>query len=106
MDRHEELREINEQRKQLIQRQKELLRELNDSKGDRVEAKKALAGKVKQVNEDKAALRKSLAGMKYVLKSKNTSHITIYVDNLSSSVACLLKDLRDFSRTVERMEDL
>lgn len=106
MDKRQELTEINQQRKELVRRQKELLRELNDSKGERVEAKKIIAEKRKAALASKVMLRSLLADMKEALKSKDSAEINSYIETLAGVCAGLLKLLEEFSANIATHEEL
>ena len=106
MNKRQELVEINQQRKALVKRQKELLRELHENKGSQVEAKKILSEKRKIALAYKTQLRTLLGKMKETMKSKDSAEVNNYADELSGACHQLLGHLRALSADIAEQEDL
>jgi len=106
MDKRQELIEINQQRKALVKRQKELLKELHESKGDRVQAKKNLAEKRKTALAYKTQLRSLLGKMKEISKSKDSAEINEYTEAMTAACELLLNSLKEFAEDTALQEDL
>ena len=102
----QELTEINQQRKALVKRQKELLRELHENKGSQVEAKKILSEKRKIALAYKTQLRTLLGKTKELLKSKDSAEINQYAEAMTAACELLLNSLKEFAEETALQEDL
>lgn len=101
-----ELKEIREQKKTLLEKQRELQAKADEGKEERKAARKEQAEARKAVREHKSAVRDLSAKIYSTFSDGDAGEINTLADELMESSTKLVETVRAFGAASEKLEDL
>lgn len=101
-----ELKEIREQKKALLEKQRELQAKADEGKEERKAARKAQADARKEVREHKSAVRDLSAKIYSNFSDGDAEEINTLADELMESSTKLVEAVRSFGAAAEKLEEL
>ena len=100
------IKEVREQKKALLEQQRELQAEADAGKEERKVARKAQAQARKDVREHKAAVRDISAKIYTTFSEGDSEEVNTLADELMESATSLVSAVRSFGSASEELEDL
>lgn len=103
---HDELKEVREQKKALLEKQRELQAKADEGKEERKAARKQQAESRKEVRKLKSTVRDLNASVYGVFSTGTSEEVKELADELEKTSAQLVAAVRSFAEGAETLEEL